>query len=550
MLRTRFFSVQLRRYIHNGRNMDFIPLSSSTMGRVKAPAELNIQLTETEEKICVLLDDCTKYLRTEKGISTTCRIAGGWVRDKLLGSQSNDIDVALSDIMGLAFAEHLAEFAKKQDIEVGTIGKIAQNPDQSKHLETATFKMFGLELDLVNLRSEEYALNSRIPTGVTFGTPVQDALRRDMTINALFYNVHTRKVEDFTEKGLDDLRTGIIRTPLSPKETFLDDPLRVIRCIRFASRFGFQLVSELEEAVKDPEIQEALVAKVAKERTGTELTKMMKGRDPLHAVALIHELSLFDSIFSVIPPDVISTFSQPPRPKIDSLKATSILQLLLSPDASEKLPPLHPLLMTAIREDPTCKDRLYLAATLTPYLGVNYKDKKRKEYPAVAYVIQELLKLGRQNHYIDGVPALFMSCEILKNPDLRDEKFKLPSERVTIGLMLRNKVVHYRDTGSHWTSSLLFSLVQELVECCTSLDEGLPVSTAFEKISMYNNFVQRVVDLGLITAVEAKPLLDGQEVVSLLNAKPGPWTGAVLARVIEWQLQYPNGFKARMLDMA
>lgn len=68
--------------------------------------------------------------------------------------------------MGLAFAEHLAEFAQKQDVEVGSIGKIAQNPDQSKHLETATFKMFDLELDLVNLRSEEYALNSRIPTEV------------------------------------------------------------------------------------------------------------------------------------------------------------------------------------------------------------------------------------------------------------------------------------------------------------------------------------------------------------------------------------------------
>lgn len=68
--------------------------------------------------------------------------------------------------MGLAFAEHLTEFAKSQNIEVGTISKIAQNPDQSKHLETATFKMFGLEIDLVNLRSEEYASNSRIPTGV------------------------------------------------------------------------------------------------------------------------------------------------------------------------------------------------------------------------------------------------------------------------------------------------------------------------------------------------------------------------------------------------
>lgn len=74
--------------------------------------------------------------------------------------------------------------------------------------------------------------------------------------------------------------------------------------------------------------------------------------------------------------------------------------------------------------------------------------------------------------------------------------------------MLRDKAVHYPITGSHWTSSLLFSLVQELVECCTSLDEGLAVSTASEKITVYNNFVQRVVELGLTAAVDAKPLLD------------------------------------------
>lgn len=118
--------------------------------------------------------------------------------------------------MGFAFAEHLRDFAARKGIQAGTISKITQNPDQSKHLETATLKIFGMDIDLVNLRSEEYAENSRIPTEVVsygispsilllmankaFGTPLQDALRRDITINALFYNVHTGEVEDFTEK--------------------------------------------------------------------------------------------------------------------------------------------------------------------------------------------------------------------------------------------------------------------------------------------------------------------------------------------------------------
>ena len=69
-------------------------------------------------------------------------------------------------MMGLTFAEHLAAFAHQKGVETGTISKIAQNPDQSKHLETATLKIFDLDIDLVNLRSEEYASDSRIPTQV------------------------------------------------------------------------------------------------------------------------------------------------------------------------------------------------------------------------------------------------------------------------------------------------------------------------------------------------------------------------------------------------
>ncbi|KAG5646059.1 hypothetical protein DXG03_004482 [Asterophora parasitica] len=175
-------------------------LRDSSLGRIAIPTEMKIELTDSESRICELLDGCTKLLKETRDIDISCRIAGGWVRDKLLGSASNDIDIALSDMMGLEFAEHLAEFAKSKGVETGTISKIAQNPDQSKHLETATFRFLGLDIDLVNLRSEEYADNSRIPTGVAFGTPLQDALRRDITINALFYNVHSREVEDHTEK--------------------------------------------------------------------------------------------------------------------------------------------------------------------------------------------------------------------------------------------------------------------------------------------------------------------------------------------------------------
>ena len=70
-------------------------------------------------------------------------------------------------------------------------------------------------IDLVNLRNETYTEESRVPT-IGIGTPTEDAYRRDLTINSLFYNINDEKVEDFTEMGISDLREGIVRTPLEP----------------------------------------------------------------------------------------------------------------------------------------------------------------------------------------------------------------------------------------------------------------------------------------------------------------------------------------------
>lgn len=106
---------------------------------------------------------------------------------------------------------------------------------------TATYGK--IELDFVNLRTEAYSEDSRVPQ-MSVGTPSEDAFRRDLTINALFYNIHTQLVEDFTGQGLADLRRAIVRTPLPPMVTLQDDPLRALRVLRFACRFGFTIAEE------------------------------------------------------------------------------------------------------------------------------------------------------------------------------------------------------------------------------------------------------------------------------------------------------------------
>ncbi|KAI0005366.1 hypothetical protein BJV74DRAFT_762033 [Russula compacta] len=511
---------------------------------IPIPERLDIHLTEVESQFCTLLDDCTRHL-AKKGTHTSCRIAGGWVRDKLLGSDSHDIDIALENMTGHAFALEFTEFASKlKHLPVKSVAVVKGNPGQSKHLETAKTTVLGLDLDFVNLRDEAYADNSRIPTNVTFGTPLQDALRRDITINSLFYNVHTRSVEDHCSNGLIDLKNGIIRTPLPPKQTFLDDPLRVIRCVRFASRFGFELVPELQESARDGEIQAALLQKVTRERVGEELDKMMGGRDPLLSLHLLDDLSLFPLVFHV-PPAIASTLSSLPLSPSHALAAAAILHTFLRPDAALfRHPPLHPLISSGHSSSASVVPRLYMACALTPYRGITYVDEKGKKRPALEAVIREGLKVGTKNHYLDGIPHLFFASVLLNSPDIEDDKFKTPSERIAIGLLLRHNSVHNANLDAHWTTSLLFSLIQELVDCYNVSQDNFDVDDAARVIKKYNRFAERIDELGLQGDVDAKPILDGREIVQILGApKPGQWTGKALAEVIQWQLGHPGKTK-------
>lgn len=116
-----------------------------------------------------------------------------------MGKESQDIDIALDDMYGEEFAKLLNE--KLHPDGSKKFGVIKSNSEKSKHLETATLRVHGLMIDLVNLRCEKYTEDSRVPT-IDIGTPEEDAYRRDLTINSLFYNINSGKVEDFTKRGI------------------------------------------------------------------------------------------------------------------------------------------------------------------------------------------------------------------------------------------------------------------------------------------------------------------------------------------------------------
>ncbi|KAG3052125.1 hypothetical protein PC122_g22771, partial [Phytophthora cactorum] len=197
-----------------------VPLPSAPYCKQHRNAsDLSISLTRAEDSLFSFLE----YIQRLYAPETQLRVAGGWVRDKLRGAESEDIDIALDNLMGAKFARHITKFQRDRKLPPSSVGVVKANSDKSKHLEVATVTIEGSTVDLVHLRAEEYTLDSRVPE-VKFATPEDDASRRDLTINALFYNLHTRQVEDFTGKGVEDLKAGVIRTPREPVQTFLDDP--------------------------------------------------------------------------------------------------------------------------------------------------------------------------------------------------------------------------------------------------------------------------------------------------------------------------------------
>ncbi len=266
---------------------------------------MKIELDATESKIFNILREASKEMPGRPVV----RVAGGWIRDKLLGRSSKDIDVTVSNMTGEQFGDHLAAFDKRRGL--GAVSAISnRSADQTANIAVGFLKIYGQEVEILNLRGkEEYREGDRNPISTGIGTPEQDAYRRDLTINSLFYNINTGQVEDFTGKGYEDLATMTLRTPLEPVQTFTDDPLRLLRVLRFNSRYpNAKIDIETLEAMKDPTVQFQIVRKlinpddpqgIVPERTADEFRKIMQGEQPEAAIRTMFQTGLLQKILGL-----------------------------------------------------------------------------------------------------------------------------------------------------------------------------------------------------------------------------------------------------------
>lgn len=294
------------------KNSPFINKPGFTIKKesaLKKQAEsLSIQL-ETTPNQAKIIEFIRKGLE-QYGQNLNGWVVGGYVRDSLMGKKSDDLDVAISSAAtGLDFAQFLKDMGSKMDSDpTGKIYSTALDKTDtgSDQLQVAALEIYGEKIDFVNLRTEQYSDDSRVPVQATTDNPEEDAMRRDLTINSLYYNIKDSQIEDYVGAINDFERTPdgnfapkTLRTPADPASTFIDDPLRMLRVLRFYSRYdGVEIAPNVIEAFKNPQVLETY-DKLAPERASKEIRKMMEGSQAVDATKILLETGLYKKVFNM-----------------------------------------------------------------------------------------------------------------------------------------------------------------------------------------------------------------------------------------------------------
>ena len=238
---------------------------------------MKIALTDNELSIF------KKVAAAAENTGVECYVIGGFVRDKILGRPTKDIDiVCVGD--GIALAEETAkQFDHLPQVNI------------FKTYGTAQLKFGDTELEFVGARKESYNFESRNPI-VKEGTLQDDQNRRDFTINAMGISLNKADFGELNDPfdGMGDLERKIIKTPLAPAETFSDDPLRMMRAIRFASQLQFEIEKNTLDGIT---ANAKRISIITKERILDELNKILLSKKPSVGFDLLYKTGLLQIIF-------------------------------------------------------------------------------------------------------------------------------------------------------------------------------------------------------------------------------------------------------------
>ena len=410
---------------------------------------------------------------TADALGIECYLVGGYVRDLMLERATNDIDVVVVG-SGISMAE---AFCKR-------LGRGA-HLSVFRNFGTAQVKWHDQEVEFVGARKESYSHDSRKPI-VEDGTLEDDQNRRDFTINAMAVCLNSARLGELVDPfdGVLDLQDGIIATPLDPDITFSDDPLRMMRCVRFATQLRFQIEEETFAAL---ERNRERIRIISQERIIDELNKIMRAPAPSIGFVELHRCGLLELIL----PEVA---------RLDCVETRN--------GRSHKNNFYHTL---EVLDTVAChSDNLYLRwAALLHDIG---KPRSKRWEPPVGWTFH--------NHNYLGEKMIAPLFRRLKLP--LDERMKYVAKLV--GLHMRPIAIADDIVTDSAVRRLLFEAGDDIDDLMTLCEADITSKNEQRKKNFLENF--RIVRQKLVDIEEKdrirnfQPPVDGDEIMRLFNLKP------------------------------
>jgi poly(A) polymerase len=395
---------------------------------------------------------------------------GGCVRDFLLGREPQDFDIATN-----ARPEQIEKLFKRT-VGVGRKFGVMVVVENKHQLQVATF------------RAEADYQDGRRPTKVVFANAEADALRRDFTVNGLFYDPLTKKIHDWVG-GEKDLHAKIIRTIGAPEERFAEDHLRLLRAIRFAAQLDFEIEPKTFAAVKKlaPKIK-----LISAERIRDELLKLFRPPHASRGLVLLHESGLLEHILPELAATVDCEQSPDFHPEGTVFEHIKLMLGKLPPDADELLP------WTVLLHD--------IAKPATA--------ERDAETGAIHFYGHE--KVGAE-----------MSRAILN-------RLRFPKRQIDEIAACVRQHMQFKDVKQMRKATLRRLLLRETFPLEMELHR-LDCLGSHNSLEHYHFLIEQAEELKKKPAIRP-PLLTGKDLIEL-GMKPGPAMGALLAEIREKQLQ-------------
>ena len=444
---------------------------------------------------------------TADGLGLDCYVIGGWVRDLFLQRKSKDIDIVVVghgvERPGIVLAEELKKKLSKAHIAI------------YRNFGTAQLKHKDIEIEFVGARRESYDRNSRKPI-TEDGTLEEDQDRRDFTINAMALCLNRNRFAELIDpfNGLADLEDGIIATPLDPDITFSDDPLRMMRCIRFATQLSFEIEAETFEAI---ERNKERIKIISGERIADELNKIILSPIPSKGFIDLDRCGLLPIIF----PEMVQlqgVESRNGRAHKDNFYHT-----------------LEVLDNVATTTDPTEEKTLWLRwAAILHDIG---KPKSKRWDNIAGWTFHNHNDIGERM-----IPNIFRRMKLPMN-----EKMKYVQKLV--GLHMRPIVIADEEVTDSAVRRLLFEAGDDIDDLMTLCTADITSKNKEKKQRFINNFElvrQKLIDIEEKDRIRNfQPPVSGEEIMQIFNLKPSKEVGLLKNRIKDAILdgEIPNEYE-------